>query len=173
MPELVADMAVEGSHAHATRRALGAIEPESAVWDHWVLRHSLSPNDATHYVLQTVDEPSVLMPVVLLRIYSGWPVEVSRRLVASQRYHFTMRIPLRRPGRPATRDDVAYARELTRHLVRNVANGNLPRVPLSTEDSVAWWAASGVAALFIERFGRFESALGESTMSGHSPLDDA
>jgi|SRR5688572_3993144 len=149
--DTVAAMAIEGTHAHAARVDLGTVRRESAVWDHWVLTRD--GRTVGRYTVRPATDV-VGSQGVLLRGFGPW--YGSETPIAA----FAIALPTR---------DVATAREVARHLVRNVVNGNLPALPVSTEDQVTWWAAVGTAMAFIERFGMLDDAIHESTTYGHDP----
>lgn len=154
MTDVVTDMAIEGTHAHASRQALGVVRPDSQVWDHWLIRGT--PISNTAHV--TVRPGGASGPI--LRVFRvTWDRADRPQLDTTRPAAFVMSY-----GRDVS---VATARELTRHLVRNVANGNLPVFPWPGDDQRAWWAAYGVAAAYIERFGVYDTALPESTRYGH------
>jgi hypothetical protein len=53
------------------------------------------------------------------------------------------------------------AREITRHLMRQAAHGQIPMPPRTVTDRLIWSAAVDINASFIERFGLIDAAESE------------
>lgn len=54
--------------------------------------------------------------------------------------------------------DREQAREVTRHLMRQAAHGQIPMPPVAHDDRRIWEAAASINASFVERWGTLEDA---------------